>query len=84
MAKMKPLGAIDALKQSLPPSTATKVSRGKGTGRGLMIQAPPETVAALKKAAGARDTTVRALVLEALAAAGYPVPDAETRDRRRE
>jgi hypothetical protein len=71
-----------------PTNKATTVKprisiTNKGAGQGLMIQAPPETLKALRVSAAARGTTVRALVLDALAQSGYPVPPNELVDRRR-
>lgn len=57
--------------------------RGRGEGTQLAILAPEETVQALRVAAAERRSTMRALVLEALAAAGWPVPKGEVVDRRR-
>ena len=57
--------------------------RGRGKGEQLTVLAPADTVRALRIAAAERTTTVRALVLEALAKAGWPVPKDEMRDRRR-
>lgn len=57
--------------------------RGRGKGEQLTVLAPADTVRALRIAAAERTTTVRALVLEALAKAGWPVPKGELRDRRR-
>lgn len=57
--------------------------RGRGQGQQLTVLAPDATVRALRIAAAERGTTTRALVLEALAKAGWPVPKDELRDRRR-
>lgn len=51
--------------------------------RKLTVTLPAAVLRALKARTVERETTVRALLLEALAAAGYPVPAAEIRDRRR-
>ena len=70
------------LKAKLPATTAARRS-GKSRGKSLMITVPDETRAALRARAGAEETTVRVLVLQALKTAGYPVPDDELVDRRR-
>lgn len=84
MAKMKLQGLkrIDAIKANLPPATAPRRTT-KGEGQGLMLMAPAETLRALKMRAAEQGTTARALVLEALRQAGYPVPSDELTDRRR-
>lgn len=51
--------------------------------RKLTLSLPAAVIRALRARTVHEDTTLRALVLEALAAAGYPVPAAEIRDRRR-
>jgi hypothetical protein len=51
--------------------------------RKLTLNLPASVVRQLKARLAAEETTLRALVLEALAAAGYTVPAAEIRDRRR-
>ncbi len=51
--------------------------------RKLTLTLPASVVRQLKARTAAEDTTVRALVLEALARAGYAVPAEEIRDRRR-
>jgi len=83
--KLKPpVNALEALRESLPPAvaeTTAKASRGRGVPLQLIV--PPETLKALKVGAAELETTVRALVLEALQARGYPVPDGELGDRRR-
>lgn len=83
--KLKPhVSPLEALRDSLPAAVAeptTKAPRGRGAPLQLMV--PEETMRALKHAAVDAETTVRALVLEAVRAAGYPVPDSELGDRRR-
>lgn len=49
----------------------------------LTVTLPAAVLRALRTRMVERETTIRALLLEALAAAGYPVPEAEIRDRRR-
>lgn len=51
--------------------------------RKLTVSLPPGVVRQLKARMAHEETTLRALVLEALAAAGYAVPSGEIRDRRR-
>jgi hypothetical protein len=48
-----------------------------------MLMVPVETLKALRTTAAEKSTTVRALVLEALRAAGYAVPVDQVTDRRR-
>lgn len=81
-----PPSATEALRASLPPAVVDRApasASGRGNGTALQILVPPETLKALKLAAVEQDTTVRTVVLEALAKAGYPVPADEIRDRRR-
>jgi hypothetical protein len=82
MSKLKGLKSASALKRTLPPATVGR-NTGRGPGTGLTIVVPDQTRKALKVAAAEQGTTVRALVLEALAAAGYEVPEGELGDRRR-
>jgi hypothetical protein len=51
--------------------------------RKLTLALPPAVVRQLRERMIAEDTTMRALVLEALKAGGYEVPAGEIRDRRR-
>ena len=51
--------------------------------RKLTLILPAAVVRQLRERLAREDTTLRALVLEALAVAGYAVPAAEIRDRRR-
>lgn len=51
--------------------------------RKLTLILPASVVYQLRERLAREDTTLRALVLEALAGAGYAVPAAEIRDRRR-
>jgi hypothetical protein len=48
-----------------------------------MLTVPQPVAVALRVKAGETGSTVRALVLQALREAGYPVPADELRDRRR-
>jgi hypothetical protein len=76
---------LDATKAALSPATGSRTAgtKGKGSGTGLMVQVPTDTLRALRMKAAADGSTVRALVLKALHAAGYPVPQDEVVDRRR-
>ncbi len=49
----------------------------------ITLTLPASVVQELKQRMAAEDTTMRALVLKALADAGYHVPAGELRDRRR-
>ena len=49
----------------------------------LTLALPTAVVRQLRVRMAAEGTTIRALVLEALKGAGYTVPEAEIRDRRR-
>jgi hypothetical protein len=80
--KLQGLKRLADMKASLPPATQ-KPPKSKGEGVGLMITVPAETLRALRTRAAETDSTVRAVVLEALNAKGYPVPAAELVDRRR-
>ncbi len=51
--------------------------------RKLTVSLPASVVRQLKVRMAADETTVRALILEALASTGYAVPVTEIRDRRR-
>ena len=51
--------------------------------RKLTLVLPAAVVRQLRERLAREDTTLRALVLEALAGAGYRVPAGEIRDRRR-
>lgn len=51
--------------------------------RKLTLALPASVVRQLRARTAAEDTTIRALVLDALARAGYRVDDDEIRDRRR-
>jgi hypothetical protein len=53
------------------------------TDRKVTLTLPAVVVHELKQRMAAEDTTMRALVLKALADAGYHVPAGELRDRRR-
>jgi hypothetical protein len=51
--------------------------------RKVTLTLPAAVVRELKRRMALEDTTMRALVLQALANAGYGVPKGELRDRRR-
>lgn len=51
--------------------------------RKITLSLPTSVIRALKRRVAAEDTTMRALILEALANAGYDVATGEIRDRRR-
>ena len=82
--KLKSLTPIDRLRSSLPPATVEqRRNSGRGEGKQLMLTVPDATRRALALKAAEQGTTMRALVLEALKRAGYPVPPDELVDRRR-
>jgi len=51
--------------------------------RKLTLSLPQSVVRQLRDRVAHEDTTLRALILEALSKSGYAVPAAEIRDRRR-
>lgn len=51
--------------------------------RKLTLTLPAAVLRQLRQRMAEEDTTLRALVLEALQQAGYAVPESEIRDRRR-
>jgi hypothetical protein len=82
MAKRKPqISKRPELKAPPVLRRAQQASKGKGTG--LMLMVPAETLKTLRVRAAEDGTTVRALVLEALSKAGYPVSADEVIDRRK-
>lgn len=54
-----------------------------GADRKVTLALPASVVRQLRARTASEDTTIRALVLDALARAGYRVDDDEIRDRRR-
>lgn len=74
---------LAALRQQLPAATVSESARGGGKGAPLQLVLPEALVRELKVRAAGEGTTVRVLVLQALAAAGFPVPADELVDRRR-
>jgi hypothetical protein len=79
--------SLAAIKRQLPAATPAAKPRGRDNGKGagaqLMLTVPQPVAVALRVKAGETGSTVRALVLQALREAGYPVPADELRDRRR-
>lgn len=65
---------------SLPLSNP---ARPVETDRKITLSLPTPIIRALKTRVASEDTTMRALILEALAHAGYDVAAGEIRDRRR-
>ena len=63
--------------------TPTDPARPAETDRKITLSLPAPVVQALKVRMAAEDTTMRALILEALAITGYDVAADEIRDRRR-
>ncbi len=53
------------------------------TERKLTVSVPQHVLRQLKKRVADDETTIRALILEALRDAGYDVPETQIRDRRR-
>lgn len=58
-------------------------TRRRGGDHKLTVSLPTQVVHQLKQRMVAEETTIRALLLEALHRAGYVVPITEIRDRRR-
>ena len=76
--------AGNALREALPHATVERTgAKARGAGKPLQIVLPEDTMKALKHEAVEQETSVRAIILQALAKAGYPVPATEIRDRRR-
>lgn len=80
--KLKARGGKLLLKATSPAKRLAK-SHGKGDGVGLMVMVPSETMKELRIKAASTETTVRALVLDAIDKAGYNVPAGDLIDRRR-
>lgn len=83
MPKQLPSLRLNRQVERLKAAAVDAPGRGRGKGEQLTVLAPAETLKALKVAAAENGTTVRALVLAALAKAGWPVPQEEMRDRRK-
>ncbi len=62
----------------MPPQKGGKVIQQQ-----FVVQLPAVTIKALKRAALERDSTVRAMLLEAVQKAGYPVPNGQAVDLRK-
>ena len=75
---MKKIGSLIASRVR-----TTKGKNGKVVQQQLVVQLPAVTVKALKVAALKRDSTVRAMLLEAVQKAGYPVPSGQAVDLRK-
>jgi hypothetical protein len=80
---MKKLRSISDLMASAVPTTQAQKKTGKVTQQQLVVQLPDTTIKALKIAALERNSTVRAMLLEALQKAGYPVPSGQAIDLRK-
>lgn len=63
--------------------TLTNLPRPMEPDRKITLSLPASVVQALKARMAVEDTTMRALILEALAVNGYTVAADEIRDRRR-
>lgn len=70
------------LRDRAPPAVVGE-AHSRGEGRPFQVVMPPETLRELKQAALDQDSSVRAVILEALKKAGFTVPAAELVDRRR-
>ena len=70
------------LRGRAPPAVAGE-AHSRGEGRPFQVVMPPETLRELKQAALDQDSSVRAVILEALKKAGFTVPAVELVDRRR-
>jgi hypothetical protein len=68
---------------ALSLSLAANTAAPDESDRKVTLTLPAPVVRELKRRMAAEDTTMRALVLEALAEAGYSVAVDELRDRRR-
>lgn len=68
---------------TLSLSLAAPPSPPEEPDRKITLNLPAVVIRELKRRTAAEDTTMRALVLAALAHAGYSVPGDELRDRRR-
>lgn len=65
------------------PAEGAEPGPAGGPDRKLTLSLPVGVVRQLRRRMAVEETTLRALVLEALAGAGYAVPAGEIRDRRR-
>ncbi len=85
---MKKLKTMHDLISAAAPTTAEQTRRKAAKAdqvvqQQLVVQLPDITIKALKVAALERESTVRAMLLEALAKAGYPVPAGQAVDFRK-
>lgn len=69
----------------VPPPSAhdTRETLGAIPDRKVTVSLPETIVRQLRARVAMEETTMRALILQALAASGYDVPADEIRDRRR-
>jgi hypothetical protein len=84
---VKKLKTMQGLMREAVPTTA-EPTRQKRTAREveqqqLVVQLPKETIHALKLQALTNNTSVRAVLLEALHVAGFPVPEGQAVDFRK-
>lgn len=83
----KQLRSMSDLMATATPTTAEPVKAKKAAKaveqQQLVVQLPSETLRALKLQAIERNSTVRAMLLEALEGSGYPVPAGQAVDFRR-
>jgi hypothetical protein len=83
MKKLRSLN--DLMAEAAPTSAPAKRATSKAavTQQQLVVQLPAVTIKALKVAALERDSTVRAVLLDAVQKAGYPVPSGQAVDLRK-
>ena len=75
----KPTSIVEQLKAGLPPA---RVRTKTAPEPSLQVQMPPDLIKQLRMAAAERETSVRAVVLQALNDAGFNVGDISDRRRR--
>jgi hypothetical protein len=76
--------AGNSMREVLPPATVEPAgAKGRGEGRAVQVVMPHDTLRSIRQRATEDDTTVRVVILQALAKAGFPVPADELKDRRR-
>ena len=68
---------------SLPQEREYTMGKSMVTEENLQVKVPKVTKKALQRKAADDDETIRILVLRALHAAGYDVPETEITDRRK-
>lgn len=83
MKKLRSLNELmaEAVPTSAPAKRAT--SKAAVIQQQLVVQLPDVTIKALKIKALEKNSTVRAMLLEALSKAGYPVPSGQAVDLRK-